>query len=398
MKKSLFLILLVFAFAYSNAQKTFIILNDVSGSLQPKEMEDLKQATIDLLMGNQINQSLFKALSGSGSFKVNPGDKIMVMPFGDKLTVMSYTPELKVIANQNDVDLYIKSKFRTKPTDSRTYLNLAISRCAMIAHQNSIMEYTLIIASDNINDDFGGSKTGYTPDEQDIVNLYSTIATISPASKFVYNTRKAVTLSVNPINLKGYGGVSDQDGDSIPDTLDNCPNTPPGTKVDQFGCPDTIPDILKITLSSYGSGTTQKPISCKENNLTITWSCPNAPKNAKYKIRLSPVNNPGAKPKPPIEVVGNSYNIQNLEDGKWKITVSASNFQSSSDNTVIEVNSGGSLGFLWVLIIIIAGAAGYWYWSKKRKEKEERKDTFGSDDGFGSGTKIHSNPDDSGYF
>jgi OOP family OmpA-OmpF porin len=31
--------------------------------------------------------------------------------------------------------------------------------------------------------------------------------------------------------------VKDSDGDGVPDTIDRCPGTPPGTRVDAFGCP-----------------------------------------------------------------------------------------------------------------------------------------------------------------
>ena len=41
----------------------------------------------------------------------------------------------------------------------------------------------------------------------------------------------------------------DSDGDGVPDHLDKCPDTPPGVKVDQYGCPldsdgDGVPDYL----------------------------------------------------------------------------------------------------------------------------------------------------------
>ena len=51
--------------------------------------------------------------------------------------------------------------------------------------------------------------------------------------------------------LLNIGGAQppDSDGDGVPDDRDNCPNTPPGTQVDEFGCPigpdsdgDGVPD------------------------------------------------------------------------------------------------------------------------------------------------------------
>lgn len=40
----------------------------------------------------------------------------------------------------------------------------------------------------------------------------------------------------------------DSDGDGVPDSLDQCPNTPPGIKVDRVGCPVAIPKKVSITL------------------------------------------------------------------------------------------------------------------------------------------------------
>jgi len=40
----------------------------------------------------------------------------------------------------------------------------------------------------------------------------------------------------------------DSDGDGVPDSLDKCPNTPPGMKVDRVGCPVAIPEKVSITL------------------------------------------------------------------------------------------------------------------------------------------------------
>ena len=40
----------------------------------------------------------------------------------------------------------------------------------------------------------------------------------------------------------------DSDGDGVTDSLDQCPNTPKGIKVDSAGCPVPIPDKVSITL------------------------------------------------------------------------------------------------------------------------------------------------------
>ena len=40
----------------------------------------------------------------------------------------------------------------------------------------------------------------------------------------------------------------DSDGDGVPDSLDKCPDTPKGIKVDRFGCPVPVPNKVSITL------------------------------------------------------------------------------------------------------------------------------------------------------
>ena len=40
----------------------------------------------------------------------------------------------------------------------------------------------------------------------------------------------------------------DSDGDGVPDSLDKCPDTPKGIKVDEVGCPVPIPEKVSITL------------------------------------------------------------------------------------------------------------------------------------------------------
>ena len=40
----------------------------------------------------------------------------------------------------------------------------------------------------------------------------------------------------------------DSDGDGVPDSLDQCPNTPPGIKVDRVGCPVALPEKVSIHL------------------------------------------------------------------------------------------------------------------------------------------------------
>lgn len=66
-----------------------------------------------------------------------------------------------------------------------------------------------------------------------------------------------------------FGGQSDDDGDGVPNSIDKCPDTPYGVKVDEFGCPldsdhDGVPDYLD--------------------------KCPNTPAGAKVDAKGCPVD------------------------------------------------------------------------------------------------------------
>ena len=52
---------------------------------------------------------------------------------------------------------------------------------------------------------------------------------------------KAVFLEKAPMDM-------DSDGDGVVDSIDQCPNTPKGIKVDSVGCPVSIPEKIAVTL------------------------------------------------------------------------------------------------------------------------------------------------------
>lgn len=395
--KRLILILLIFVAFKVNAQENVFILVDVSKSVYQNELTNAKKLVSDVLTGQYSNSSYFSPNGSTPAFNFSSGGYFSILHFGDKSTVTNSNPTVHRVNNSNEALSIINNEFRTNPTDQKTYLTLAIAKIADIALANNVKEYIIILISDNVSDDFGGSITNYSSVEQASVNKYSTIANIFPISQFELNNRKAFTVKFQKIKLDKI--TSDSDGDGVDDIIDNCPNTPKGVKVNQFGCPDTIPEQLKIELTTFKGGSSSKPIIHNDNKLTISWFCKNAPKNAQYKIRVSPINITGEKTQT-YTATGNSYNLSNLSNGKWKITVlSASpNFDAMLKTTFIEVNTGSSYWFLWLLLIVALCGAGYWYWKKTQDDKIKKLNSMSNNDSFSSGSTLNTNSDNSGYF
>lgn len=399
MKKIISLIFILILSIQIKAQDNVFVLVDVSKSVTQQELTNAKQLVKQVLSGNYSSSSTFSNNGQVPNYNFSSGSHLLIMHFGDKGTTMNSNPQVNSITNHSQIEAMIDQYFRTNPTDNRTYLTLAKAKCADEAYQRSIKEYTIVLVSDNVSDDFGGSITGYSIEEQKLVNRLNTITNTFAGSLFTYNYRSAFTVLFQKINLTGYGGSSDSDADGVPDLIDNCPDTPKGLQVNQYGCPDTIPSSLKIELTSFNGGTSKKPFLIKDNKFTISWFCKNAPKDVQYKIRLSPVKNSGEKTQI-LSSAGNSYNVQNISDGIWKITVSSGtpNFNASSASTTVEVNSNGSAWFLWLLLLFLLFGGGYWYWKKMQRDKLQKLNSTSNKDNFSSGSTLNTNSDNSGYF
>jgi hypothetical protein len=398
MKRLLYTLLLIFAASGISAQENVFILVDVSRSVYQSELTNAKKLVSDVLTGQYSNSSDFSPNGSPPTFNFSSGDYFAILHFGDKSTLTNSNPILHKINNINDVSSIINNEFRTNPTDDWTYLTLAKAQCANFAMKgNAITKYTLVLVSDNDSDWLPNGKSGYNSTEQDLVNLLPTISNTSAGTNYIYNSRKAFTVLFQKINLSGSGFI-DSDGDGVPDNIDKCPGTPKGTKVNSDGCPNDVIH-LKIELTTFKGGTRSKPIVHKDNKLTIGWFCNNSPKNAQYKIKVSPSNISGEKTQT-FTATGNSYKLSNLSNGKWKITVSSAspNFNASDATTTIEINSGGSYWFLWLLLIAALGGGGYWYWKKTQDDKIKKLNSMSNNDSFSSGSTLNTNSDNSGYF
>lgn len=386
----LFLYLLSFQL---NAQDNVFVLVDVSRSVQQTELRHAKQLVKDVLTGHYSSSPFFSISGQVPKYNFIAGSHLSIMHFGDKRTTISNNV-VQSISSKDELENWIEQYFRTNPTDDSTYLTLAKAKCADEAYKNSINEYTVVLVSDNVSDDFRGSITGYSNEEQALVNSLSTITNTFAGSLFTINSRAAFTVLFQRINLRGYGGSNDSDSDGVPDLIDRCPGTLNGQHVDQFGCPDTNPPTLMIELTSFKGGTILKPCKVNGDKFTISWTCKAAPKNTDYRIRLSPINNKGEKAV--VSATKNNYfNFQSISDGKWQVSVSTN---ESSASTIIEVNKGDSSWVLWFLLLGVIGGGGYWYWKKLQEDKLKRLNALSNSENFTGGSTINTNSDTTGYF
>jgi len=379
MKRLLYLLLLFFVAFQANAQENVFILVDVSKSVKQNELLNAKQLVKDILTGNPINSSAFITDGNVQPSLLRAGSKIMIMPLGERTTVMNYNPNIVDVNNQAEIISFIEQNFPITPRDNWTYISLAKARMAEIAKKKNINNYKLIFVSDNISDDFGG-RPNYSTYEQQLVDGYNTQSNPvreEPGIRIKLITNNAFSVFIQKIDVSGY----------------TPPNIGSSQSIDSISAP------LKIELTTFKGGTSSKPIVHKENKITIGWFCKNAPKNAQYKIRVSPIGISGEKTQT-YTATGNSYNVSNLSNGKWKITVSSdsANFNAASATTTIEINTGSSYWFLWLLLIAALGGGGYWYWKKTQDDKIKKLNSMSNNDSFSSGSTLNTNSDNSGYF
>ena len=378
MKRLLYLLLLFFVAFQANAQENVFILVDVSKSVKQNELLNAKQLVKDILTGNPINSNVFITDDNVQPTLLRAGSKIMIMPLGERTTVMNYIPNIVDVNNQAEILSFIEQNFPITPRDNGLIFPCK-SKNGRDCKEENINNYKLIFVSDNISDDFGG-RPNYSAHEQQLVDGYNTQSNPvreEPGIRIKLISNNAFSVFIQKIDVSGY----------------TPPNIGGSQSIDSISAP------LKIELTTFKGGTSSKPIVHKENKITIGWFCKNAPKNAQYKIRVSPIGISGEKMKT-FTATGNSYNVSNLSNGKWKITVSSdsANFNASSATTTIEINTGGSYWFLWLLLLAALGGGGYWYWKKTQYDKIKKLNSMSNNDSFSSGSTLNTNSDSSGYF
>jgi hypothetical protein len=337
------------------AQDHVFILVDVSKSVKQHELNDAKQALNEILNGNQpskafISQGKQQDLS---NFKIKQGDKLSISKFGNLNTTLGISPNPTTIQNINsDVNQVINSIVWV-PTDGLTYITLAKAKIAEYAKDSNISKYKLYIISDNINDDYGPNGRPNYPDDGYTQNLVES-----------YNT------STNPVNEAGYTKLK------FSKTSDFTLSFSPSVDVSKYNLPPgrTPPPITDnnpnpvISISS-AKGKKGKEYEFKKETFNLSWTCTHCPEGIKYTVNISEYDG-GKFKETKKDLVANTLSVK-LPDGKFRITVSASNYSVSSDTTFVKINTGSYGWLIFLLFLLVGGGIGYYFWNKRRQDKIE---------------------------
>jgi hypothetical protein len=295
---------------------------------------------------------------------------------------LSINPTPTQIQNAGaDVSQVLNSTVWT-PTDNQTYITLAKAKIAEYAKNHNITKYKLYIISDNVTDDYGQNGKPNYPDD------------------YTRNLAEGYNTSTNPVSEGGYTKLKFTASSlftlSFSPSVDVSKYTLPG------GTPPAIVDTTSsnavITITSPPEAKKGKEHELKSETVNINWTCNNCPQGIKYTVLVSQYEG-GKFRETKKDLVVNTATFK-LPDGKFRITVSASNYTALSDYTHINVNIGGYGWLIFLLILIAAGAIGVKIWNDKRIKKLENFASNKADDIFSknSGGTTTSNSSNSEYF
>lgn len=338
-------ILFSFSFTILFAQTdNIVILVDVSASVKKyiSNPSEAGNAIADLIEAKVMSNGNFRYLPLSGSTITSPlasnGKKILIIPFGNKerdQEAASLQPT--EIFNLSDVRTFLNSYYPSRYNDTKTYRTLALARTAQLAKKHGMETYWLFIVSDRTGDDFLGADAAYTQEQDDLIDSYNSITNKIDDTKigFIqYLTTRKYKVDLNKIRLENYVAPSTSTAPTV---------APPSTSAENIGC--------KIKLASYANGTSKIPVKVNSSQFSVSWSCTCQDIKA-FRVGITGIG--GAKVESQLRnrlINGNTVSF-NLEDGQYRITVSAQGSVASSDQTLIEVSTGSSMWLLWFLLLL----------------------------------------------
>jgi hypothetical protein len=350
-------------------QNNVFVLVDVSKSVTQKDLNDAKQALNEVLTGSPLSKAFISQGSQQDlvNFKMAQGDKLAIVKFGSLLTTLAINPSPTIIQNVTaDISQVFNSASWT-PTDGQTYLALAKAKIAEYAKNQNITKYKLYVISDNIHDDYGKAGKPNYPDD------------------YTRNLVEGYNTSTNPVSEAGSTKLKFDKAKEF--TLSFIPNVDVSKYTLPVVTPPTIIDTENpaITITSPPEAKKGNEHEVKTEAVTITWNCPTCPQGTKYTVLVSQYDYDGKKIRETKECDLPTATFT-LPNGKFRITVSASNTTASADYTCISVSTGGYGWLLFLLILIVGGAVAYYIWNKKRQEKIDVFTNQNSEDPFSAGS------------
>jgi hypothetical protein len=352
--------------AYPQNSSVFVLV-DVSKSVSRSDLEKAKTALTDVLLGRSLSNAHvnFGSASELLACQLQQGDRLSILKFGSKATLMNNDFSLTPVRNMpGDVIQQVNSRFPTALTDDRTYLVLAKAKVAEYAKSNNISNYRLYLITDNISDDYGpNGKPDYTDYERSLAEGYNT--STNPVKE-----APSIKVKLNAARNQDYVL------EFIPEvdvTAYNLPNQTPPAVTDNE-------EFSTIRLTSYANGKRNNEVQAKSSPLSINWSCSNFPEGGKFTVII--VQYGGGKYRDVRKDLSTYSASFRVPDGKYRVTVSAQNFQAEPDTTYVDLKTGGG-GWFWILFLfLLAAGAGYYYWQRKRRMKLEDEQVTGDRDIF----------------
>ena len=346
-------------------QSNVFVLVDVSKSVNRPDLDNARQALTDVLLGKPLSNAHVNYGSPSEllACRLQSGDRLSVLKFGNKETIMNNDFSLSRVTNlPDDLLQVLNSRFPRDLTDNRTYLMLAKAKVAEYAKSNNISNYRLYLITDNISDDYGpNGRPDYTAYERDLAQGYNTSTNPvkeSPSVKVKLNNARNqdyVLEFIPEVDITAYNLPSQ--------------SIPPVTDTEEYST---------IRLTSYANGRRNNEVEASAESLNISWSCSNFPEGGKFTVIIAQYA--GGKFRDIRENITTYSTTFKVPDGKYRVTVSAQNFEAEPASTFVEVKTGGGAWFWILLLLLLAGGTGYYYWQRRRRMKlEDEQASTGQD-------------------
>jgi hypothetical protein len=378
--KQFILLFLLCSTTLSAQVDNIIVLVDVSGSVKKFSPNETSVVISEVIEGRNISNGNYTLETFSSSKITAPltasGKKFIIVPFGN-LERDSEAAFIKAIDifNLTDVQGILNRDYPKSFSDSKTYRTLAIARTAQLAKKFEMETYWLFMISDRTGDDFLGQDAGYSTAQQELIDSYNTLTNKVDETKhgvIRYRNNSKYKVDISHLTLLNW----------VPPLSATSPTAPPASK----GSGTTMPESCKVKLISFPNSTSKLPAKVEKTPFSVNWSC-NCPEVKTFRVSINGLR--GEKvdgQQRSRQITGNSATF-NLEDGSYRVVVSA--VGAGSSQAYVDVSTGSGVVFLIFILLLLAAAAGYYFWNKNRSNKPKPPKTKSNGSSIsGSGTDI----------